>query len=81
MAIEPKPLVATEPVNIRVPQDVLEQLDAYCKFLGGATDRTYVIVETLRQVIARDKRYRKARTNRPAASSASTPSASPRSGS
>ena len=43
MAIEPKPLIATEPLNIRVPQDVLEQLDAYCKFLGGATDRTYVI--------------------------------------
>jgi hypothetical protein len=52
MAIEPKPLVATEPVNIRVPQDVLEQLDAYCKFLGGATDRTY------------DRRDRRARGGR-----------------
>lgn len=80
MPITPKPLVTTEPVNLRIPQDVLELLDDYCRFLGGATDRTYVILEALRHTIGRDRRYRKARDSRKAAPPAAS-SPSPRSGS
>lgn len=59
-------------VNVRVPQKVLELLDDYCKFLGGATYRTYVIVEALRQTISKDKKYRKTRASKPAGGGAST---------
>lgn len=45
MPITPKPLVATDVVSTRFPKDVLAELDAYCKYLGGASDRAYVITE------------------------------------
>lgn len=61
MPIKAKPAVATEILTVRVHKDTLELLDDYCRFLGGASDRTYVVGEALRLVIARDRRYRKAR--------------------
>ena len=59
MPIQPKPMVETETVSVRFPKTVLDPLDAYCKYLGGATDRSYVIVEAVRQVIERDKGFQK----------------------
>ena len=61
MAITPKPVVATESLTVRLPKEVLELLDDYCRFLGGASDRTYVVTEALRQVVGRDRGYRKSR--------------------
>jgi hypothetical protein len=57
MLIRPKPVSPSEPVSVRFPADVLQQLDNYCQYLGGASDRSYVIVEAVRHVIARDRRY------------------------
>lgn len=74
MAITPKPVVATESLTVRLPKELLELLDDYCRFLGGATDRTYVVSEALRQVVGRDRRYRKSRDGR---STPSTPPTSP----
>ena len=59
MPIQPKPMVETETVSVRFPKTVLDPLDAYCKYLGGATDRSYVIVEAVRQVIERDRGFQK----------------------
>ena len=56
--IQPKPKPSMRNLTITLPEDDLARLDEYCQFLGGATDRTYVIGEALRQVIRRDKRFR-----------------------
>lgn len=60
MPIQPKPLMETEPVSVRFPRPLLESLDAYCRHLGGASDRSYVIVEAVREVLARDRGFQKA---------------------
>ncbi len=66
MPIQPKPLVETETVSVRFPRTLLDTLDAYCRYLGGASDRSYVIVEAVREVVARDKDFQRAQ-RRPAA--------------
>ena len=56
--IQPKHKPSMRNVTVSLPEDELARLDDYCRFLGGATDRTYVIAAALRQVIGRDKRFR-----------------------
>jgi hypothetical protein len=56
--IQPKVKPVTRTVTICLPEDEIAALDEYCRFLGGATDRTYVIAEALRQVIRRDRRFK-----------------------
>jgi hypothetical protein len=60
MPISPKPFVETDIVTTRFPKDLLGELDAYCKYLGGASDRSYVIVEAVRQAMAKDRGYQRA---------------------
>ena len=71
MAIMPKLPVETETVSVRIPRPILADVDAYCAYLGGATDRTYLIIEAVREVIARDRRFQKAQRTGP------TPAATP----
>src|SRR5687767_9277728 len=59
MPITPKPLVETDIVTTRFPKDLLGDLDAYCRYLGGASDRAYVIIEAVRQAMAKDRRYQR----------------------
>lgn len=59
MPIAPKPVVELDVVTTRFPKEVLSDLDAYCKYLGGATDRSYVIVEAVRHAIAKDRGYQR----------------------
>ena len=59
MPITPKPVVATEVLTVRLPKETLELLDDYCRHLGGASDRTYVVSEALRLVINRDRSYQR----------------------
>jgi metal-responsive CopG/Arc/MetJ family transcriptional regulator len=58
MMIQPKHKPTLETVTITMPEDVLAALDHYCQFLGGATDRSYVITAAVRHVMARDRRYK-----------------------
>jgi metal-responsive CopG/Arc/MetJ family transcriptional regulator len=58
--IQPKIRPTLKPVTVSFPEDELATLDEYCRFLGSATDRTHVITEAVRQVISRDKRFRRA---------------------
>lgn len=57
--IQPKVKARTKTITISLSEDQLTALDAYCKFLGGDTDRSYVVAQALRQVMGRDKRVRK----------------------
>jgi hypothetical protein len=65
MPILPKLPVETETVSVRIPKPILADLDAYCAYLGGATDRTYLIIEAIREVIARDRKFQKAQRTGP----------------
>ena len=56
--IQPKHKPSMRNLTVSLPEDELARLDEYCRFLGGATDRTYVISAALRQVIGRDKRFK-----------------------
>src|SRR5262245_32826101 len=57
MPITPKPIVATETLNLRLTKETIELLDDYCRHLGGATDRTYVVTEALRLAVKSDRTY------------------------
>ena len=56
--IHPKVKPKMRTLTISLPGSELAALDEYCCFLGGDTDRTYIVSEALRQVIGRDKRFR-----------------------
>ena len=60
--IQPKQKPTMRNLTVTLSEDQLALLDDYCRFLGGATDRTYVIAEALRQVIKRDKRFKNGHT-------------------
>ena len=59
MPITPKPVVEMEVITTRFPKELVSDLDAYCKHLGGASDRSYVIVEAVRHAIAKDRGYQR----------------------
>jgi hypothetical protein len=65
MPITPKPVVEMEVITTRFPKELVSDLDAYCKHLGGASDRSYVIVEAVRHAIAKDRGYQRARRSAP----------------
>jgi len=75
MALIPKQAQETVTISVRVPRPLLDEIDAYCKYLGGATDRTYVMVEGVREVLASDKAFQKALRTEP---TAAAPSKDPR---
>lgn len=57
-----KPQIAPKPptvaLTLQLPQDIVDRLDAYVRFLGGATDRSYVVEHALRKVFDSDKDFR-----------------------
>ena len=59
--IQPKPKPSMRNLTVSLSEEDLTRLDDYCRFLGGATDRTYVITEALREVIGRDRRFKNGR--------------------
>ena len=70
--IEPRPAVDLETVSLRLPADLVRTVDDYAKYLGGSTDRTYVITQALEIALERDTEFQKRRESRPA-----TPAAAP----
>jgi len=64
MALAPKTATSTQAISIRVPQDFLDLLDEYVGYLGHASDRTYVLIESARQQIASDRGFKAARAAR-----------------
>ena len=73
--IQPRPALELETVSFRLPADLVRAVDDYAKFLGGSTDRTYVITQAIEIALERDTEFQKHRSARPA-----TAAASPRGG-
>ena len=61
MPITPKPVIEHESITARFPKDLVDELDSYCRFLGGATDRSYVIVEAVREEISKNREFQRSR--------------------
>jgi hypothetical protein len=50
--IQPKPSVELETVTLRLPVQLARAVDQYAKYLGGSTDRTYVIAQAIEIALA-----------------------------
>ena len=68
--IQPKPAVDLESVSLRLPVYLVRGVEQYAKYLGGSTDRTYVITQALEIALERDTDFQKRRQTRPATSAA-----------
>ena len=55
MKIEPPR--RTKPVSVRFPPDLYDEVTAYAKRIDS--DRSYVIVECVRQVLSKDREWRR----------------------
>jgi hypothetical protein len=55
-------------VSLRLPAQLILAVDRYAKFLGGSTDRTYVIAQAIEIALAQDADFQKTLTSRAAAS-------------
>jgi hypothetical protein len=69
--IQPRPALELETVSLRLPAELVRTVDDYAKFLGGSTDRTYVITQALEIALERDTEFQKRRESRPATPAAS----------
>jgi metal-responsive CopG/Arc/MetJ family transcriptional regulator len=63
--IEPRPAVELETVSLRLPAELVRTVDDYAKYLGGSTDRTYVITQALELALERDPEFQQRRQARP----------------
>ncbi len=61
--IQPKPVVELETITLRLPAQLVREVDAYARHLGGSSDRTYVIAQAIELAIDRDDDFREARPN------------------
>jgi metal-responsive CopG/Arc/MetJ family transcriptional regulator len=61
--IQPKPSVELETVTLRLPMHLVRTVD-HAKYLGGSTDRTYVIAQAIKIALAQDADFQKTSTAR-----------------
>ena len=64
--IQPKPSVELETVTLRFPAQLVRAVDQYAKYLGGSSDRTYVIAQAIEIAMAQDRDFQKTLTSRAA---------------
>ena len=64
--IQPKPTVEFETVTLRLPVHLVRAVDQYAKYLGGSSDRTYVVAQAIEIAVAQDKNFQKTSTTRAA---------------
>jgi hypothetical protein len=57
--IQPKPTVELETVTLRLPVQLVRAIDHYAKYLGGSTDRTYVMAQAIEIAMAQDRDFQK----------------------
>jgi hypothetical protein len=62
--IQPKASVELETVSLRLPSELVRTVEQYAKYLGGSTDRTYVIAQALEIALAQDADFQKALAGR-----------------
>lgn len=51
-------------LSVTVDQTLLQDVDELATFLGGATDRAYIVEQALRRIIAEHKAFRDWRAQR-----------------
>ena len=64
--IQPKPTVELETVTLRLPVQLVRAIDHYARYLGGSTDRTYVMAQAIEIAMAQDRDFQKTSTARAA---------------
>ena len=69
--IQPKVVVELETVTLRLPAQLVRAVEQYAKYLGGSTDRTYVITQAIEIALQQDAEFQKTLSARPAAPAAS----------
>jgi metal-responsive CopG/Arc/MetJ family transcriptional regulator len=62
--IPPKAVVRRRKVSITLDQTLLQDVDDLAAFLGAATDRTYIVEQALRRIIAEHREFQQWRANR-----------------
>ena len=62
--IQPKPTVELETVTLRLPVQLVRAIDHYAKYLGGSTDRTYVMAQAIEIAMAQDREFQKTLASR-----------------
>jgi len=60
--IEARPAIELETVSLRLPAHLVRAVDQYAKYLGGSTDRTYIITQAIEIVLERDAEFQKTLT-------------------
>jgi len=68
--IQPKPSVDLEKLTLRLPVQLVRAVDQYAKYLGGSTDRTYVIAQAIEITLAQDADFQTTLTSGTAGPSA-----------
>ena len=68
--IQPKVAVELETVTLRLPAQLVRAVEQYAKYLGGSTDRTYVITQAIEIALQQDAEFQKTLSSRPVASPA-----------
>jgi len=68
--IQPKVAVELETVSLRLPAPLVRAVEQYAKYLGGSTDRTYVITQAIEIALQQDAEFRKTLSARAAAPAA-----------
>jgi hypothetical protein len=64
--IQPKPTVELETVTLRLPVQLARAVDHYAKYLGGSTNRTYVMAQAIEIVMAQDRDFQETLASRAA---------------
>jgi hypothetical protein len=57
--IQPKAAVELETVSLRLPAHLVRAVEQYAKYLGGSTDRTYIITQAIEIVLQQDADFQK----------------------
>ena len=63
--IQPKVAVELETVTLRLPAELVRAVEQYAKYLGGSTDRTYVITQAIEIALQQDAEFQKTLRARP----------------
>ena len=64
--IQPKAALELETVSFRLPVQLVRAVEQYAKYLGGSTDRTYVITQAIEIALQQDADFQKSLGSKPA---------------
>jgi len=57
--IKPRVVEPRKKLTVSLKESLVEQMDRYAEYLGGATDRGYVIEQVLEQFLAHDRDFQR----------------------